>query len=198
MRKNFSIVIFILFFISIGGIAIGSSAPGSRMIKEIVGPEQDIKWAKGLPVIISKKLHSIAITPENMFTELKAPVEFTLVLVNPTEKPWQFLIKDVKAYSGNTDLEILGSEKIIAEARKEFSEKEYKISPKDKKALAPYIEDKMQILRNRLLKPGTIPPGGKIMGLIAITVPKGTETLTVEVNSPGESNKFNFNVMEIK
>jgi hypothetical protein len=197
MWKTLSFFI-VLPFIFIGGVALGSSGPGTRMIKEIVGPDQVLKWMNGLPVIISEKLQSMAIRPETLFTELDAPLKFNLGIVNPTEKQMRFSIKDMRAYSGDAELEILEPEKIIDEARKEFSDGDYKLSQEERKALVPYVEEKMRMLRDSLLKSETIPPGGRVSGLIAIRVPLGTDRLTFEVTAHGEFHIFNFQVIELK
>jgi len=181
----------------LGGALATASTSGSRMLQGIAGPDQGIKQVHGLPVIVSNKNYNLALMPESMFSEMKDPVKLTLIIENPTEEPWPFSMKDLKVYSESKDLEILGPERIVTEARKKFSREEYKINKEQAKALAPYVEHKMQNLRDSLLKTGIIPPGGKIKGLIYIEVPQGTEMLTIEVAAPGEAHKLSFKVIEL-
>ena len=132
-----------------------------------------------------------------IFPKINEPFKLTLVIANPTEEPWHFSTKDLKVYSNIKNLEILKPERVVAEARKEFSGDEYKISQEQAKALAPYVEHKMQNLRDSLLKTGDIPPKGKTKGVIFIDVPQGTELLTIEVKAPGELHQFSFKIIEL-
>ena len=186
-----------MLFIAGGDVVAIASTPGSRMFQGVAGPDQEIKQVQGLPVIISKRNYYLYLMPESMFSQINEPVKFTLFIQNPTERPWAFSINQLKAYSNGKDLKILGPEKIVAEARKEFSREEYKINKEQAKALAPYVEQKMQTLRDNLLKTENIPPKGKIKGLIYIDIPKGSEMLTIEVKAPGETHKFSFKIIEL-
>lgn len=195
-RAFVSLWISILLLFLGGALAIASTS-GSRMLQGVAGPNQSVKQVQGLPVIISNKSYRLALMPESMFSDIRDPVKLTLIIENPTEESWPFSIKDLKVHSNVKDPEILGPERIVAEARKEFSREHYKINKEQAKALAPYVEHKMQKLRESLLKTGNIPPKGKITGLIFIEVPKGTEMLTIEVTAPGELHRFSFKVIEL-
>ena len=197
MKKLLVSLWFSILLLVLGGALTIASASGSRMLQGIAGPDQDIKQARGLPVIVSNKNYYLALMPESMFSEMKDPVRFTLIIENSTEEPWHFSMKDLKVYSESKDLEIIGPEMIVAEARKKFSREEYKINKEQAKALAPYVENKMQNLQDSLLKTGIIPPGRKIKGFIYVEVPQGTEMLTIEVIAPGEVHKFSFKVIEL-
>lgn len=185
--------VFLLFMI--GNIAIGSS--GSRLIQEIVGTDQSLKRAQGgMPVIVSKKEYAVSISPETIITDMEKPIIFIIVIANPFKDPLQFSLKDVRAYTEKKDIGILDSEEIIAEAREDFSKKNYKLNKEQQKALAPYIEDQMQRLRDKLLKTQTIAPKDQVMGLIYVQVPSGTEKLTIEVTLPKEKHEFSFHMIE--
>lgn len=180
-----------------GGVGVSGASSDSRMLQEVAGPDQIIKRAQGLPVIISRKHCLLALRPESLFPKAEEPVKFTLMIENTTGESWPFAMTDLKVYSEKQSLEILSPKKIVAEARKKYSMEEYKINREQAKALAPYVENKMQDLRDSLLKSGNIPPGGRAGGLIFIDVPQGTRTLTIEVAAPGELHKFRFDVIEL-
>ena len=198
MKKLIIVSVFILSFFLIKSTVVESSASGSRMLREIVAPDQTLKRVQGLPLIISKKRYGIALRPESMFTELISPVKLTLIITNPTNEPWSFLLTDLKIYSEKSSLALLGAEKIIENARKEYSKEKLNLNPEQEKALAPYIENKMQDLRDKLLNSMTIQSGGQVMGLFVVYVPLGTKKMTVEVIAPGETHKFDFDVIELE
>ena len=103
----------------------------------------------------------------------------------------------MKAYSGTKVLELLKPEKIIDEVRKEYSKENLDLNKEQEKALAPFVEDKIQRLRDKLLKTLIIPPKEKVTGLIAIEVPLGTKKLTIKVTTPKGNHKFDFSVIEL-
>jgi len=70
------------------------------------------------------------------------------------------------------------------------------LNKEQQKALAPYLEDKMQRLREKILKTQIIAPKDRAMGLIYVRVPAGTEKLTIEVTLPKEKHTFDFHVIE--
>jgi hypothetical protein len=196
MKTFISLGIFMCITIMIGNAAIGSS--GSRLLKEVVSDGQTLKRVKGMPVIISKKQYEVAITPENILTELTAPINFTLLISNPTKKPVPFFIENIKIFSEKSHLEILKPEEIIERARKFYSKEEYQLDEEQEKALAPFVEDKMQMLRDSLLRTQIISPEAKTMGLMAILIPLNTEKLSIEVTISMEIHRFEFQVIELQ
>ena len=194
IKKFVWVGITFLLLLIIGNIATGSS--GSRLLQEIVGADQSLKRYQGMPVIVSQKGYGVSISPETIIAKLEAPIAFIMVIKNPFKEPLQFSINDAKAYAEKKELEILDSEEIIAEARKNFFKKNYKLNKEQEKALAPYLEDKMQMLRDKLFKTQTIAPKGQVMGLIYVRVPSGTEKLTIVVAFPKEKHEFSFHVIE--
>jgi len=194
IKKIVSVGISILLLFIIGSIAIGS--PETRLLQEIVSADQSLKRFHGMPVIVSQKGYGVSISPETIITEINAPIIFVIAIKNPFKAPLQFSIKNVKVYTEKKDLGILDSEEIITEARKDFSKKNYDLSKEQEKEMAFYIEDQMQMLKDKLLTTQTIAPKSTIMGRIYVRVPSGTETLTIEVAFSNEKHRFDFHMIE--
>jgi hypothetical protein len=135
--------------------------------------------------------------PDSLFPKAKEPVKLTLILSNPTDQTWSFSLSDIKARSKEKEPKILEAERVIENARKKFSQEKSKLSREQAKALTPYIEHKMQELRDSLVKAQDIPPGRKVTGVLFIEVPRGAETLILEVTAPKEIHKFSFQVIDM-
>lgn len=193
-RKCVLFWVLALFLFGVVSITMGSSE--TRLLQEIVSADQTLKRVQGMPVIISKKEYVVSLSPESIITKPQAPIIFTMVIKNPFKDPLQFSMKDVRCYSNKNDLRILESDEVLKEARAEFPKEEYQLSKEQEQELASYIEDKMQMLNDKLLKTQTIAPNSQIIGRIYIQVPQGTERLTIEVIFPQEKHKFDFNVVE--
>lgn len=186
------IIIFVLVF---WGISTGAS--GTRLLKEIVSADQKVKYVQSRPVIISKKHYRVHVAPKSILLEPKTSIKFTLVIHNPHGDPLHFSLTSIQAYSGEKTFPLLKPETVIAEARKEYSAKKLKLTKEQAKMLAPFVEDKMQRLRDELLKDQTIASQKTVVGLIAIDVPLGIEKLTIEVTTPKDTHKFLFNLFEL-
>ncbi len=81
--------------------------------------------------------------------------------------------------------------------RKDIMKDYTKLSKEQMKALTPFIEDKMNRLRNECLKNQTIPPKKKGEGLFAIDIPMKTQKVTIEVTTPKDTHIFNFNIIDL-
>ncbi len=194
MRKLISVGICIIISFFVWGMAIGAS--GARLLQEAPGADQDVKRAHGMPVIFSKKTYGVAISPETILIEPGKSIQFTIVISNPTEDPLVFMLANVKAYSGEREMNLLKPDKIIEDARKEYSKEALGLSKDQEKILGPFIKDKMQQLRDKLLKDYSIPSKDRLEGIVMIDLPMGAENLTIEVTTQKESHKFLFNVVE--
>ena len=195
MKKLVGAGVFILVCVSIfGGVSTGAS--GSRLLKEIVSADQKVKYVQSRPVVISKKHYRVHAAPKSILIDPKTSIKFTLVIHNPHRDPLHFSVDNVQAYSGEKTFPLLKPEKVIAEARKEYSADKLKLNKDQAKILSPFVEDKMQQLRDELLKDQIISSQKTVVGLIAIEVPLGIEKLTVEVTTPKDTHTFLFNLFE--
>jgi hypothetical protein len=196
MKRLVGVGIAIIFFVLIfGGVSIGAS--GSRLLKEIVSADQKVKYAQSRPVIVSKKHYRVNVAPESVLIDPKTSIKFTLVIHNPHGDPLHFSIDNVKAYEGKKTFPLLKPEKVVVEVRKEYSAKKLKLTKEQAKMLEPFVEDKMQRLRDKMLKDQIIASQKTVVGLIAIEVPMGVEKLTIEVTTPKDTHTFLFNLFEL-
>ena len=177
------------------GALVGGS--GSRLIKEIVGPDQTVEYAGSRPLIISKKEYRMAVAPKSILIAPKTYIKFSLVILNPTEEPLSISPDNVRVFTGDKNYEFLSIEELVEESRKEIL-KDYKnLSKEQMKALTPFIEDKMQRLRNECLKDQIIPSKKSIEGLLGLDIPMKTPKVTIEVTTPKEIHAFSFNIFDL-
>jgi hypothetical protein len=196
MKKLVGVGVVIIIFVFIcAGVSTGAS--GSRLIKEIVGADQKVKHVQSRPVLISVKHYRVHIAPEIILVDPKTSIKFTLVIHNPHEDPLHFSVDNVRAYAGKKMFPLLTPEEVTAEARKEYSPKKLGLTKEQAKPLVPFVEDKMQRLRDKLLKDHIIASQKTVVGLIAIDVPMGVEKLTIEVTTPKDTHTFLFNLFEL-
>ena len=195
MKRLVGLSIIIVSVFLFHGIVIGGS--GSRLIKEVVGPDQQVEYAQSRPVIISKKEYRMAVAPKSILIAPKTYMKFTLVIFNPKDEPLSFSQNNVRVYSGDKNFEILPVDTLVAQAKKDIL-KDYKnLSKEQMKALTPFIEDKMNRVRNECLKDQIIPPKKRVAGLIGLDIPMRTQRVTVEVTTPKETHTFNFNIIDL-
>ena len=195
MKRLVGLSIIIVSVFLFHGIVIGGS--GSRLIKEVVGPDQQVEYAQSRPVIISKKEYRMAVAPKSILIAPKTYMKFTLVIFNPKDEPLSFSQNNVRVYSGDKNFEILPMDTLVAQVKKDIL-KDYKnLSKEQMKALTPFIEDKMNRVRNECLKDQIIPPKKRVAGLIGLDIPMRTQRVTVEVTTPKETHTFNFNIIDL-
>lgn len=186
-------------FMLLGSILspVDTEAAGTRLLREVPGPDQEIKSREGLPLIISKKVCNVAVSPEAIMIEHGRLFRFTVIIVNLTEDPLEFTMKDIRVSSGQKEMELVSANRVIEEERKEYSRGTLNISKEEEKILSPFVEDKLQRLKNRLCKDQTISPKEMLKGLIAIELPMGRDSLTIEITTRNARHRFDFNVMEL-
>lgn len=168
----------------------------ARLLQEVIGPNQRLERLHGLPLIISLRQYGVILTPQTILPESNTILYFDLVISNPSADPLPFSIGQVTATASQKQLKILATEEVIAEKRRFYSRKEYKISSEEEKLLAPFVEQKMQMVRDTLLIDQVIAPNSKVAGTIAVAVPFGIEHFTIEVTPGNERHAFAFNVGE--
>ena len=194
--KRFVVIgIFVLLSSLIFHVEIGVAGP--RLLQQIPGPDQEVTSREGLPLIISKSTNNVAISPESIIVEQGRFFRFTVIIVNLTDDPLDFAMKDIRVFSNKKDMELLSANRIVDNERKEYSREKLKISKDEEKILGPYVKDKLERLRNSLLKEQTIPPKEMLKGIIAIELPMGSNNLTIEITTPKDSHRFDFNIMEL-
>ena len=194
MRKVIGVGVCIIMSFFVWGTAMGAS--GARLLQEVPSADQSVKRANGMPVIFSQKTYDVILSPETILIEPKKYIQFTIVVSNPTEDPLVFMLSRVRVYSGERELNLVKPGKIIEDAQKEYSQEALGLSKDQEKILVPFIKDKMQQLRNKLLKDYTVPPKERVEGIVMIDLPMGSDNLTIEVTTQKESHKFLFNVAE--
>lgn len=174
-----------------------AESAGTRLLREVPGPGQEVKSRAGLPLIISKKLCNVAVSPESIMVEHGRLFRFTVIIVNLTDQPLNFSTKDIRVSAGQKDIDLVSEERIVEEERNEYSRETLNISKEEEKILSPYVKDKIQRLKNRLLKEQTVSPQKMLKGLIAIDLPMGSDNLTIEITTGKGHHRFDFNVMEL-
>ena len=195
MKRFVALGIFFIFAFMIQDVATGAS--GSRVLKEVVGADQVVKQGQGAPLIVSKKTNIVGIMPKTILIPPKAYIQFSLVINNRTTEPLKFSVKDIRVFSGDKDFPVLEADKVAEEARKEYSKEYSNLSKEQKKAMLPFIEDKMQRARKELIEDQTIAPKENGKGLFAVDVPLGTKKLSVEVKTTTDTHQFNFQIFDI-
>lgn len=174
-----------------------AEAEGTRLLREVQGPEQEIKNRNGLPLIISKKVCNVGVSPESIMIDHGRLIRFTVFIVNLTDESFTFSLEDIRVSSGQKDIDLVPAKRIMDEERKEYSRETLDISKDEAKILSPYVEDKMQRLEKSLLKDQKISPRGMLEGLIAIELPAGSDSMAIEITTPKDSHRFDFSVMEL-
>lgn len=187
--------VFLMLTLSLwAGIVSGDT--GTRLLQEVVSPDQHLEHMRGLPVIISQQRYNVMLVPQSILPEANTILYFDLVISNPGPDPLVFRLDQVAAVSAKKSLKILGIEEVVAEKRRFYSRKEYKISAEEEKLLAPFVEQKMQMVRDKLLTDRVIAPNSRSGGTIAVAVPFGTQDFAIEVDLGDERHKFEFNLVE--
>jgi hypothetical protein len=195
MKRLAGLSLFIVLVLMIQGIAFGGS--GSRLIKEMVGPDQTVEYAQSRPVIISKKEYRLAIAPKSILVAPKTYIKFTLVVYNPKDEPLSISTDNIRVYAGEKNFELLSLDKLEEEYRKEILKDYNNLSKEQVKALTPFIEDKMQRLRNECLKDQKIPPQKRLDGLFGVDIPMKTPKVTIEIITQRETHSFSFNIIDL-
>ena len=169
---------------------------GTGLLKENPSEGQEVRTIQGSPLIISNKIYRVAILPDSIMMRKGDLIRFSLMISNPTDDPLEFKMTDIKVHTNDGDMQLVTDEMMIEKIRKEFSNEEYDINKDQEKILKPYIEEKIRILENSLLKDHTLQPGKQMKGMMAIEYPSGKSNLTFEINTPAETHKFDFSVIE--
>ena len=195
MKKLIGLSIFTVLMLMTHGMAVGGS--GSRLLKEIVGSDQKLEWARSNPVLISKKEYNLAITPKTILLPSKELIKFTLVIYNTKEEPLAFSLENIRIYSGDKNFELLPEETLLANEKREILKDYSRLSKEALKPLAPFIEDKLNRLRVQLLKKQSIPPKKRLEGLFAIDPPMKTKKVTIEITTPKDKHIFNFSLIDL-
>ncbi len=195
MKRSILLGVFFLFSCLFVNNAIGAS--GTRLLKEVKGPDQEIKSTRGMPLIISRKVYTFAVFPENILIERGKSMRFTVVITNPTGEPLDFKLEDVRVFSDQKDLKLLSEDEIVDRAQKDFSKEEEGMSEEQKKLLGPYRKEKIRLLREGLLGSRTLLPNEDVKGIVHIDLPMGSNSLTIEITTPKDTHKFSFNVLEL-
>lgn len=149
-----------------------------------------------MPVLISKKTYGVSIFPESIIVGKDDPMIFSMVITNPSKEPLAFSLNQIRIYTAKKDARLLSSEEVTACVEEGLSGGKYKLNKEDEAAFTHYVEEKIKILRDKLLNTQTIEPSGRAAGLIYIQTPSGVEELTIEVSLPNEKHKFDFHVIE--
>ena len=170
--------------------------PKTRLLQELVAEDQRLERLHGLPVIISEKTYSVLLSPDAIMLGTETVLAFNLVVSNPTRSQLIFSIDKMSAFSANGRLKILNPDEVVAHHRKFYSRDEYNISKEQEEMLAPFVEEKMERLRQKVMRSRTLEPGEKVAGILTIEVPFGTPEFTIEVVTGIERHRFEFNVGE--
>ena len=195
MKRLAGLSVFIVLVLMIQGMAFAGS--GSRLMKEIVGPDQKVEYAQSRPIIISKKEYNMALAPESILVAPKTYIRFTLVVYNPKDEPLSISPDNVKVSLGEKSIELLSVDALAEETRKDIL-KDYKNLSKDQmKALKPFIDDKVQRVRKACLKGQKVPPKKRVETLFGLDIPMRTPKVTIEVITPKDTHSFSFNIIDL-
>ena len=195
MKRIIQLGFFIILIFGMSGYSTGGS--GACLLKESPGPDQEVRMLQGVPVIISKKVYTVAVSPESILTESGAPLQFTIAIGNTTSESMVFKTNGVRVFSDKKRIGLVPADKIVERVRKDYSTEESDLSKNQKKILAPFVEEKMQMARESLLHDRTILPGENIQGIIAIELPTGSHKLSIEIAILEDIHRFRFDVFEL-
>ena len=195
MKRIIQLGFFVLFSFVMIGYSTGGS--GACLLKESPGPDQEVRMLQGVPVIISKKVYTVVVSPESILTEPGAPLQFTVSIGNTTPEPMEFNLEGIRVFSDEKRIGLLPAEKVVDRVRKEYSAEKLDLSKNQEKMLDPFVEEKIQMTRESLLRDRTILPGENVKGIIAIELPTGSHSLSIEIAILEDIHKFRFDVFEL-
>lgn len=82
--------------------------------------------------------------------------------------------------------------------KRAFSSKEMDINKEGEKILAPFVKDKIRILKEEMLKKSTVTPKKNYWGTVVIKTPDDKKEMTIEVTLGDETHKINYNLISLK
>ena len=109
----------------------------------------------------------------------------------------EFNLEGIRVFSDEKRIGLLPAEKVVDRVRKEYSAEKLDLSKNQEKMLDPFVEEKIQMTRESLLRDRTILPGENVKGIIAIELPTGSHSLSIEIAILEDIHKFRFDVFEL-
>lgn len=103
-----------------------------------------------------------------------------------------------RVYSNGKKIKFISEKKLVKAIKRAFSSKEMDINKEGEKILAPFVKDKIRILKEEMLKKSTVAPKKNYWGTVVIKTPDDKKEMTIEVTLGDETHKINYNLISLK
>jgi hypothetical protein len=168
------------------------------LLKEALGPGQQLKSAGGKLVIVSEKVNAVIVAPDSIMIPHGKNIKLKIGFYNLGDSPLEVSKDSVRVYLNGKKLKFISEKKLVKEIKRAFSSKNMDINKDQKKILAPFVEDKIRILKEEMLKKSTVSPKKNYWGTVVIKTPDDNKEMTIEVTLGGETHKINYNLISLK
>jgi hypothetical protein len=168
------------------------------LLKEALGPGQEVRSSGGKVVIVSKKVHAVATAPDMVMVPHGQDIKLKIGFFNLGDTPLEVSEKSVLIHSKGKKLKLVSEKNLVKQIKKQYSSSKMDIDDDQEEALAPYVKDKIQKMREELLKKTTIEPKKNYWGVVHVETPDGNKEMTIEATLGDETHKITYNVISLK
>ncbi len=168
------------------------------LLKEALGPGQEVKSLGGKLAIVSKKANAVVVAPDSIMIPHGQNIKLKIGFFNLGDSPIEVSMDSVRVHSKGKKLKLMSEKKLVKEIKKAYSSKNRDMNKEGEKILAPFVEDKIRILKEEMLKKSTVSPKKNYWGMVVIKTPKNKKEMTIEVTLGDETHKINYNLISLK
>ena len=168
------------------------------LLKEALGPGQKMKSTGGKLVVISKKVNAVIVAPDTIMVPHGKNIKLNIGFYNLGDSPLEVSTDSVRVHSKGKKLKFISEKKLVKEIKDAYSSKNRDMNKEGEKILAPFVEDKIRILKEGMLKKTTVSPKKNYWGMVVIKTPKNKKEMTIEVTLGDETHKITYNLISLK
>ena len=168
------------------------------LLKEALVEGQEIRQAGGKVAVVSKKTHAIVVAPDSIMVPHGQNIKLKIGFFNRGKSPLEVSEDSVRVHSKGKKLKLISEKKLIKAIKKEYSASKMGLEKESEKTLAPYVKDKIDMLRKELLHKTTIPSDKNYWGTVIVKTPDNKNEMTIEATIGGETHNITYNVISLK
>ncbi|MBW2624492.1 MAG: hypothetical protein JRD68_16405, partial [Deltaproteobacteria bacterium] len=120
------------------------------LLKEALGPGQEVRSSGGKIVVVSKKVHVVVTAPDAIMDPHGKDTKMKIGFFNLGNTPLEVSAKSVLIHSKGKKLKLVSEKNLVKQIKKEFSSSNMDMDDKQEKILAPFVNEKIQKMREEL------------------------------------------------
>ena len=114
------------------------------LLKEALGPGQQLKSAGGKLVIVSKKVNAVIVAPDSIMIPHGKNIKLKIGFYNLSDSPLEVSKDSVRVFLDGKKIKFISEKKLVKEIKTAYSSKKMDINKDQKKILNPYVKDKIR------------------------------------------------------